>query len=68
MAGGDSGNLVGLFTVGNFLYGRMGYAAGLMGVFVVAGLTLIWTIRRVWRSLGRWTIPEREEQRCRDRS
>jgi Na+/proline symporter len=39
----------GLFTVGNFLYGRLGYAAGLLAVFVLTGLLLIWVVRRVWR-------------------
>ncbi len=38
-----------LFTVGNFLYGRMGYTAALGAVFVASGLTLIWVIRRLWR-------------------
>jgi SSS family solute:Na+ symporter len=39
----------GLFTVGNFLYGRMGYALALFAVMLVTGSTLIWTIRRLWR-------------------
>jgi Na+/proline symporter len=38
-----------LFTVGNFLYGRMNYAIGLFGLFVVSGLVLIGVIRRLWR-------------------
>jgi len=38
-----------LFTVGNFLYGRMGYAFGLLGVFVVTGTILIQVVRRLWR-------------------
>jgi Na+/proline symporter len=38
-----------LFTVGNFLYGRMEYAAGLLAVFVASGLVLLWVIRRLWR-------------------
>ncbi len=37
-----------LFTVGNFLYGRVGYTAALGLVFVVSGSTLIWVIRRSW--------------------
>src|SRR5512136_1524963 len=37
-----------LFTVGNFLYGRMGYAFGLFGVFVVSTVILVWAVRRVW--------------------
>lgn len=39
----------GLFTVGNFLYGRMGYASALLAVLIASGLTLIWVVRRVWR-------------------
>jgi solute:Na+ symporter, SSS family len=37
-----------LFTVGNFLYGRMGYAFALLGVSVVSGGVLISVIRRLW--------------------
>jgi hypothetical protein len=37
-----------LFTVGNFLYGRMGYAFGLLAVFVVTGTILIRVVRRLW--------------------
>ncbi len=39
----------GLFTVGNFLYGRLGYAAALLAVFALSGATLIGVIRRLWR-------------------
>jgi Na+/proline symporter len=38
-----------LFMVGNFLYGRMGIAVGLLAIVVVSGSTLIWLIRRLWR-------------------
>ncbi len=38
-----------LFTVGNFLYGRTGYAAGLLAVFVASALVLIGVVRRLWR-------------------
>jgi Na+/proline symporter len=38
-----------LFTVGNVLYGRMGYAAGLGAVFVVSGLTVIRVVSRLWK-------------------
>jgi hypothetical protein len=38
-----------LFTVGNFLYGRMNYAFGLLAVFVVTGTILIQVVRRLWR-------------------
>ena len=37
-----------LFTVGNFLYGRTGYALGLLGVFVVSGLALLYVVQRLW--------------------
>lgn len=37
-----------LFTVGNFLYGRMNYAFGLLAVAVVSAWVLIVTIRKVW--------------------
>jgi SSS family solute:Na+ symporter len=38
----------GLFTVGNFLYGRMGYGLALLTVLVASGLALIGVIRRLW--------------------
>jgi Na+/proline symporter len=38
-----------LFTVGNFLYGRMNYAFGLLAVFVLTGTILIQVVRRLWR-------------------
>jgi solute:Na+ symporter, SSS family len=37
-----------LFTVGNFLYGRLGYAFALLGISVVSGGVLISVIRRLW--------------------
>jgi SSS family solute:Na+ symporter len=37
-----------LFTVGNFLYGRLNYAFILLAVFVVSGLVLIRVINRLW--------------------
>ena len=37
-----------LFTVGNFLYGRMGYALGLFGVFILSSAVLVWVVRRLW--------------------
>ena len=39
----------GLFTVGNVLYGRVGYAAVLAGVFALSGSALIGVVRRQWR-------------------
>ena len=38
-----------LFTVGNFLYGRMGYAFGLFAVFAVTAVILIRVVQRIWR-------------------
>ena len=38
-----------LFTVGNFLYGRLDYAFGLLGVFVVSGAILIRVVQRLWK-------------------
>jgi solute:Na+ symporter, SSS family len=39
----------GLFMVGNFLYGRMNYAIGLLGVLAVSSAVLIWVINRLWK-------------------
>jgi Na+/proline symporter len=38
-----------LFTVGNFLYGRTGYALALLATFLVSGMVLIRVINRLWR-------------------
>jgi SSS family solute:Na+ symporter len=38
-----------LFTVGNFLYGRTGYALGLLAVFAVSFTVLLQIVRRLWR-------------------
>ena len=48
-----------LFTVGNFLYGRMGLALLLCGVFIVSGLVLIYVINQLWANNG--TIPAVEQ-------
>ena len=37
-----------LFCVGNYLYGRNGYALALLAVVVVSGLSLIGVVRRLW--------------------
>ncbi len=39
-----------LFTVGNLLYGRQGYALMLLAVFIFSGLVLLRVINRVWGS------------------
>jgi Na+/proline symporter len=37
-----------LFAVGNFLYGRTGYAVALLLVFMIGGAALIFVINRLW--------------------
>ncbi|HEY3380708.1 MAG TPA: sodium:solute symporter family protein [Vicinamibacterales bacterium] len=41
-----------LFTVGNFLYGRTGYALGLLGVFAVSSAALLYVVQRLWSDKG----------------
>jgi Na+/proline symporter len=41
-----------LFTVGNFLYGRMGYAIALLAVFAVSVAGLVFVMRRLWSDSG----------------
>jgi hypothetical protein len=38
-----------LFTVGNFLYGRIGYAVALLVTFLVSGAVLVRVVNRLWR-------------------
>jgi Na+/proline symporter len=38
-----------LFTVGNFLYGRLGYAFGLLAVFAVSAVIVMGVVRRLWK-------------------
>ncbi len=38
-----------LFSVGNFLYGRTGYAVALLVVFLVSSIILVRVINRLWR-------------------
>jgi len=38
----------GLFTVGNFLYGRLDLALTLLGVFIGGGLVLLYVMTRLW--------------------
>ena len=42
-----------LFTVGNFLYGRLTYAYILLGIFIASGLVLLKVINRLWSPGGR---------------
>ena len=37
-----------LFTVGNFLYGRLDYAIGLFAMVIVSGLALLYVVHRLW--------------------
>src|SRR5689334_11391454 len=37
-----------LFTVGNYLYGRGGYAIGLLVIFLISGGVLLYVIRELW--------------------
>jgi len=41
-----------LFTVGNFLYGRLNYAFMLLCVCVVSALALLYVINNLWESTG----------------
>jgi Na+/proline symporter len=38
-----------LFTVGNFLYGRIGYAVALLVTFLASGAVLVRVVNRLWR-------------------
>ncbi len=51
LLGWVSGSMViwsSLFCVGNFLYGRTGYALGMLAVFVVCSAVLLYVIRQLW--------------------
>jgi Na+/proline symporter len=37
-----------LFAVGNFLYGRIGYALVMLAIFVVTGSVLVYIVNKVW--------------------
>jgi hypothetical protein len=41
-----------LFTVGNYLYGRVNYAVMLLGVFIVSGSGLLYVMNRLWSNSG----------------
>jgi SSS family solute:Na+ symporter len=41
-----------LFTVGNFLYGRMNFAIMLLCVAIVSGALLIYVVNRLWDNMG----------------
>ena len=48
-----------LFAVGNYLYGRWGYAIALTAVFAVSGLVLIRIVTRLWTGGEREDADER---------
>ncbi len=50
-----------LFTVGNFLYGRLEMALMLMGVFIVSGGGLIYVMNKLW-SKGEVTLETKAAQ------
>jgi SSS family solute:Na+ symporter len=37
-----------LFTVGNFLYGRYGYAFALLGIFLISGTVVLRVVNKLW--------------------
>ena len=41
-----------LFTVGNYLYGRLNYAVMLFGVFIVSSSVLLYVMSRLWSNSG----------------
>jgi hypothetical protein len=47
-----------LFAVGNFLYGRAGYAWGCAAVFAVSGAVLIRVMNRLWTDNGEQGRPK----------
>jgi len=49
VVGGRGHDLVGVIMVGNFLYGRMGYAAALAAVFAVSAAIVMRVVNRLWR-------------------
>jgi solute:Na+ symporter, SSS family len=49
-----------LFTIGNFLYGRLALSAVLLAVFLASGLVLIWVINRLWRKRPQETSSPRQ--------
>lgn len=49
-----------LFTVGQFIYGRYGYALALLAVFVASGLVLLRVINRLWSARSEITGEEGE--------
>jgi Na+/proline symporter len=47
-----------LFTVGNFLYGRLGYAFLMLAIFLISSLILLRVVRRLWRGREELTYSE----------
>jgi SSS family solute:Na+ symporter len=40
-----------LFAIGNFLYGRIGYAIGLTIIFAITASTLVFVVNRLWSGM-----------------
>ena len=56
LAGWVAGSLAvwsALFAVGNYLYGRLGYAALMTAVFLVSSAILVTLVKRLWAGTGR---------------
>ena len=56
LAGWVAGSLAvwsALFAVGNYLYGRLGYAALMTAVFLVSSAILVTLVKRLWAGIGR---------------
>jgi hypothetical protein len=51
----------GLFTIGNFLYGRVGMGLVLFVVFLVSGFVLLKVISRLWSKAPAAAIPTKED-------
>ncbi len=48
-----------LFTVGNFLYGRYGYALALGAIFALSGMVLLRVINKLWAGKGEQALSGR---------
>jgi hypothetical protein len=53
-----------LFAVGNYLYGRWGYAVLLTAIFAVSGFVLIRIVNKLWVGAGEEMVTERHSRRA----
>jgi Na+/proline symporter len=51
-----------LFTVGNFLYGRLNYALMLLVLFIASALVLLFVVHALWSDKGQPEVAETESQ------